>query len=655
MAWRLLQSGHDLEAVIVENRGRMAKGKKQSLINLVKDWGFPFLFKKIWETLRIRFHYYSRKLWGKRYKDPVYLSIEELALDFPFRLIRAEDHNDKKIEEIIRGLCPDAGVLTNTRKIKKNILEIPRFGFFNLHLSELPKYAGLDSIFWALYHGEREIGVTVHTVCPEIDQGDIALQKKIDVQVWDGEASLYEKALWLGTSMMVNVLDRLALGVLEKIPQNIQVGSYFSWPTADQRRELEQRRKLTRLPSEKPAALHLITRMIRGGAQENTLATVLGLREAGYEAILATGPTWGNEGELISRALENGVPIIIINQMIRELSLHRDIVSFLKILYWLKRIKPDVVHTHTSKAGLLGRLAGRLMKVPVLIHTPHGHVFHSYFSKTKERFFLQIEQFLGDLSVKMIALTRAEKREHVDLCVGISDQWVIIPSGVDEKPFLNLHEDAGTTKTRLGVKNKSKIVGFIGRIAPVKGPRFLIEAIPAILRNNPDAFFLIIGDGEEGVKLKELASSLNILSSIRFMGHQEDIRSYLNIMDVLVVPSLNEGMGRVIVEAGFLKKAVLASRIGGIPDLIENEKTGILVDPRSPEQIAEGVMTLLQDPGKRHRMGHALYDKAISEYTESRMIEQIEILYRDELQKKGMLLPSSKPQNLPDICLAQQD
>ena len=209
MAWRLTRAGIPPAAVIVEKRGRMRGKKKKNTSRLLQDFGFAFLWKRVWEALEIKLHFYLRKLLGKRFKSPVYLSIEEWALDhseIPFHEV--PDHNGPECRKILADLRPDIGILTNTRRIKKEILEIPRNGFFNLHLSALPQYAGLDSIFWAFYHNEKEIGVTVHFAAEEIDRGDIVVQKKIPVSRFDDEKSLYEKALWLGTHLMTGAVDR---------------------------------------------------------------------------------------------------------------------------------------------------------------------------------------------------------------------------------------------------------------------------------------------------------------------------------------------------------------------------------------------------------------------------------------------------------------
>lgn len=645
MAWRLFQAGFSPLAVIVEKRGRMLGTGKNSRSASLFRLGPHFIATRILELLSIRAHYYFRKFLGGKFKDPVYLSIEEFVLDHPIQFYEVEDHNGLQAMELLRGLKPDLGVLTNTRRIRKEILEIPRHGFLNLHLSALPRYAGLDSIFWALYHGEKEIGVTVHRAAEKIDRGDIVLQRKIPVGPLDDERSLYEKALWLGTDLMVRAVRQGVDGNFERIPQSPEQGSYFSWPTPAERRAFQKKRrevrkKIESLPDQK-RVVHVITRMIRGGAQENTLATVRGLARKGWSVSLVTGPSWGPEGEILSEALEEGLEIVLIPELQREIRPLTDLIAFLKLTVRLRRYACTILHTHMSKAGLLGRLAGRLLGIPVVIHTPHGHVFHSYFPVLKEKLFIFLERWAAKQTDFLIALTKRCRDEHLDRRVGTLPQWVVVPSGVNEKNFAERSRQRSEILASLGIPPDRKVIGFFGRLAPVKGCGYLIEALPAILDSVPESCCLIVGDGEERRKLEKEVQKPNLEGRVHFAGHQEDISALLSVVDVLVVPSLNEGMGRVIVEGGFLAKAVVGTRVGGIPDLIEDGETGLLVEPRNAGQIAQAAVRLLKDTEWACRLGAALQAKALGGFTEDQMVEKIRTLYQSALKEKGISVPNS--------------
>ena len=651
MAWRLIRSGIAPIAVIIEKRSRMVTQKKRSPWAILSELGLEFVWKRVWEAVKIRTHFFLRKLLGRQFKNPVYLSIEELALAHPIPLYEVEDHNGKETAEILRKLQPDLGILTNTRRVKREILEIPRHGFLNLHLSALPQYAGLDSIFWALYHGEKEVGVTVHFAAEEIDRGDIVLQRRIPVSSLDTEESLYEKALWLGTHLMVRAVQQLEEGTLERRSQDPGRASYFSWPTPEDRKAFRKRWKQARDDdfARSPRALHLITRMTRGGAQENTLLTALGLREKGFAVTLVTGPSWGEEGEILSEALEEGLELVILPELVREIHPGKDFIAWLKLSSWFVKNRYTIVHTHTSKAGFLGRFAAHFTKIPAVIHTPHGHVFHSYFLPWEEKLFLSLEREAAKWSDRLIALTEPCRQEHLALQVGKPEQWVTIPSGVDEKRFQHPAMPREKILESLGIPSERKVIGFIGRLAPDKGAIYFVEALPQIFTAFPETHCILVGDGEERPTLQKKVHELGLDKFVFFAGHQEDIGRYLSIFDLLVVPSLNEGMGRVIVEGGLFQKAVVAAKVGGIPDLIEDNKTGLLVERRNSIQIAEAVIRLLKDPVLAEKLGAELHGKVLNSFTASQMVNKIERLYQEVLTQKGLRPLTVCPQETPVV------
>lgn len=639
MVWRLLRAGFE-PIVLVEKREKMMRWKKNSIWALWKQHGFHFLLKRFVEMLRIKRRYFLRKFFSRRFESPIFLSIEELALTHKFTMYEVEDHNDAKTAELLRQYQPDIGILTNTRRIHKEILEIPKHGFLNLHLSKLPQYAGLDSIFWALYNGEKEIGVTVHRADEKIDRGEIILQCVIPISPLDTEESLYQKALWLGTYLMVKAVMQVDIGCAKAFVQDLNRASYFSWPTRRERAVLRSRMKEQKaqklFTSDKIQVLHIVTRLTRGGAQENTVATVRGLMSRGYRVILVTGLSWGKEGEILAEALESGMEIVILPELIREVYWVKDLIAFWKLGRMMGRVSFQIVHTHMSKAGLLGRCIARMSQVPLIIHTPHGHVFHSYFPAYKERMFLILERWVAKICQCLISLTDKNLAEHLELGVGRRDQWVTIPSGVNEALFQDLpaarkREIRDAWRIPLGYM----VVGFVGRLAPVKGAAYFVEAMPAILAKVPSTYFLIVGDGEEKQRLESRVRELHLASRVIFTGDQKQVTEFLSIMDILTVPSLNEGMGRVIVEAGLLRKAVVATNVSGIPDLIRANRTGLLVEARNPQALAEAVARLLTDTLLSIRLGENLYKHVFEGYTEAYMVKKIHELYQALLKEKG--------------------
>jgi len=641
MAWRILNSEHELSAVIVEERGRMIKDRKWSGFKIIKRYGLRFVARRVWETVEIKAHYHLRRLLKKHFHSHRYLSIEELALDYSVPIIQVDDHNGEETIRLLKEQQPDIGVLTNTRVIKDQVLEIPTQGFLNLHLSALPKYAGLDSIFWALYFGEREIGITVHRAVKKLDRGAIVKQKSLRVFPFDDEHTLYEKALWVGTDLMCRAISDFDQAQTALLEQNMSEASYYSWPSAAERDGLRQRleRRRTKYANLHgvPRVLHVLTRMTRGGAQMNTLASAIGLSQLGYDVTIVTGPSWGPEGEIYTRALESGVEVIQITDVIREINPMRDFLAALKLIRLMRVRRFDIVHTHMSKGGILGRFAAACVNAPLIVHTPHGHIFHSYFSAFKEKIFLVIERMMARVSDKLIALTNQEKREHAELKVGKSKQWEIVPSGVNPALFdTAVFGDAAALKHRHGMPLDVPVVGFVGRLSAIKGVTYFIDSIPLIAADRLKAHFLIVGAGEQESELAEKVKQLGVEARVTMTGHQHNVSELLNLMDVLVVPSLNEGMGRVIAEGGLLKKAVVASAVGGILDLISDEETGLLVERRDPQAIAKATIRLLGDEPLRLRLGNKLNERILGGFTEDWMVSKLDRIYRLAMRDKGI-------------------
>ena len=636
MAWRLLRSGADV-SVVLETRGRnfsnLKKAKK--LIRFLLKAGFGYSAGLLVKYLRVRIQFLIRKRLKNKVSNPVYRSVEELALDEPVRIFKVNNQNDKAVRGILADLKPDAGIVIRARRPAAEILETAPLGFYGLHFGDLEKYSGADPIFWALAAGEPRITVTVRRFLVPRTCG-ITAEHSIRVFPFEGVQTLYAKALWYGSYLMARTLEEMAAGITGPSKALISPARTFSWPSAKTRR-LQHRLQKTKKISvpDQPRVLHIITRMIRGGAQKNTLATARGLAQKGYGVMLITGPSWGNEDEVLREALEENLEVMILPGLVREISLFADILTVFKLRSILRRCSFAIVHTHTSKAGLLGRIAARWAKTPIVVHTPHGHVFHSYFPAWKEKVFLWMERLGARWTSKLVALTAQCRDEHLALGVGGREQWTVIPSGVDEKNIEDFSACRDEILDSLKIPRTRKIIGYIGRLAPVKGCFGLIRALLPVYWAKHDFHCLIVGDGEQRGELENMAAAVGLKGRVTFAGHQKDVSKFLSIVDVLAVPSLNEGMGRVIVEAGFLKKPVVATEVGGIPGLITSEATGLLVPPHHPDLLAAAIIYLLNNPSTAAGFGRNLYKKVLEEFTESQMIEKIHQLYQQLLTEQG--------------------
>ena len=382
--------------------------------------------------------------------------------------------------------------------------------------------------------------------------------------------------------------------------------------------------------------IHIITRLDKGGSAENTLLTVMGLDREIYDVVLVHGLSIeSNMAEDEFRAVEKslmdvekeGVRVITIPSLVRRIHLFYDLRAFFALIKILRNERPDIVHTHTSKAGILGRWAAFFVRVPVIIHTPHGHVFWGYFGKLKTRIFILLEKISALVTDRLVMLTEQEKIDHLHFHIAPENKFSVVHSGINLDEFSNTSVDPAAMKRRLGIPEDNLIVGTVGRLTSIKGHRYLIEAARKIAGSRPDTTFVILGDGELLDELKNMVTRSDIEENIKFLGWRSDVAEVMSTFDIFALPSLNEGMGRVLVEAMALGRPIVASNIGGIPDLVVDGENGYLVPVGDVESLAARIRKLLDDPEKREEMGECGKKIAI-DYSANAMVEKIDRVYR---------------------------
>jgi len=381
--------------------------------------------------------------------------------------------------------------------------------------------------------------------------------------------------------------------------------------------------------------IHIITRLDKGGSAENTLLTVMGLDKERYDVLLVKGLSFeSNMAEDEVRAVEKdlaeaereGVRIITIPDLVRRIHPFYDLKAFFALIKMLRHERPDIVHTHTSKAGILGRWAAFLTGIPVIIHTPHGHVFWGYSGRRKTSFYIMLEKITARITDKIVALTQQEKRDHLHFCIASEDKFSVVHSGINLDRFSRMSVDSAAMKRRFGIPEGNLVVGTTSRLTHVKGHKYLIEAAGKIVDVRPDTTFVFLGDGELLDELKNMASRLGIEENVKFLGWRQDVAEVVSTFDIFVLPSLNEGMGRVLVEAMALGKPIVANDIGGIPDLVVDGENGYLVPVGDVETLAARIRRLLDDPGKREEMGNTGQRYALK-YSSEEMMKKIDRLY----------------------------
>ncbi len=391
--------------------------------------------------------------------------------------------------------------------------------------------------------------------------------------------------------------------------------------------------------------LHIITRFDKGGSAQNTYLSLLGLRKKNYQLSLVSGLSLESEmkhEEIKAKEKDiqilksEGIEFTQCPSLLRRINIIKDLKAFFDIWRIIKKYNPLIVHTHSSKAGLTGRLAAKLAGAPIIVHTPHGHVFFGYFGPFKTKLFIIFEKLASRITDKIVALTNREKKDHILFKIAEEDKFSVIYSGIE----LNIlkessSEEKQNLKKELGIPENSLIVGTAGRLVPVKGPEFLVKASKYIISKYPDTYFMFTGDGPLEQDLKRKALEMGISDNIIFLGWRDDLVKIISIYDIFVLPSLNEGMGRVLVEAMALGKSIIASNVGGIPDLVIHGKNGFLVPPKNPKELAKYIQVLLEDKDKREKMGLAGKEMAYN-FTSERMVEKIANLYKKLLTQKNI-------------------
>ena len=376
-----------------------------------------------------------------------------------------------------------------------------------------------------------------------------------------------------------------------------------------------------------------------GGSAQNTLLSCIGLTEKSYEVILVHGLSLESQitaaesasvEKLLQKAKAKGMKQIILSPLIRSINPLKDLWALIGIFRILKKENPDILHTHTSKAGFLGRWAGKLAGVPVVVHTPHGHVFYGHFGRWVSKVFLLLERLTAPITDCVIALTDGEKKDYLDIPIYSKNHLVTIHSGVDIQRFSTPSVSISSKKLSLGLQADTRVVGTMGWLLPIKAPDILFDAMVKLWKTFPDIALIFVGKGPLQSDLAGRADRLGVSDRVRFLGWRNDVHEILPVFDLFVLPSLNEGMGRVLVEAMAAGRPIVASRTGGVPDLVKDGKNGLLVPPGDVPALAEAVMYMIKHPDQAGKMGEC-GRKMCPEFSRESMVDKLDSLYKDLL------------------------
>jgi glycosyltransferase involved in cell wall biosynthesis len=377
--------------------------------------------------------------------------------------------------------------------------------------------------------------------------------------------------------------------------------------------------------------LHLITRLIVGGAQENTMLTAALLDKSRFQVEVLSGPQTGSEGSLIEEVRGRGVPLTVLPQLLRQVSPLNDLLALWK-LYRLMRAKGyTIVHTHSSKAGILGRLAARLADVPIIVHTVHGWSFHDYMPPPVRNAYILLERWIASFSQALIVVTQRDIEKGLAAGIGHPGQYYLIRSAIPLEEFDPASVDGVAVRQELGLPLDAVVIGNVGRFSEQKNPLDWVRVAGKVGRADPNLRFLLVGDGPLRPQVVDLLAQEGISGQTILTGLRRDAPRMLAAMDIFMLTSLWEGLPRVIPQAMSMGLPVIANQADGTLEAIRDGETGYLCLPGNTVQMAERCTHLIEHPQERLEMGQKGRAFAIKEFDLQRMIAQIENLYEELL------------------------
>ncbi|HTN75187.1 MAG TPA: glycosyltransferase family 4 protein [Pirellulaceae bacterium] len=382
---------------------------------------------------------------------------------------------------------------------------------------------------------------------------------------------------------------------------------------------------------------HIITRMIVGGAQENTLYTCLDLaRQYGDDVLLITGPALGPEGDLLTRMAGAGeVRTVYVDALRRAIHPWRDAQAYFAIRKLLQEFQPDVVHTHSAKGGILGRLAAHALQVPAIVHTVHGAPFHPYQNPAARWFYQACEPYAARRCHKLVSVADAMTDLMVSAKIAPREKFVTIYSGMEVEPFLQSHGHRARMRVELGFRDEHVVIGKIARLFELKGHEYVIAAAKELVARQPQVRFLFVGDGKLREQYQQEIAAAGLTEQFVFTGLVPPVRipEYLSAMDLLVHCSLREGLARALPQALLSGKPVVSFDIDGAREVVINDVTGFLLPPCELPPLVAALEQLVSDPALRERLGAAGRQRYEQPFRHEVMTSQLHTLYTQLLAR----------------------
>lgn len=380
--------------------------------------------------------------------------------------------------------------------------------------------------------------------------------------------------------------------------------------------------------------LHVITRMIVGGAQENTMLSCALIDRTRFPSEIVCGPETGSEGSLHEACRTRGVRMEIEPALVRRPQPMLDGLALLRLAGRIRRGRFDVVHTHSSKAGILGRIAARLAGAPVVVHTAHGWPFSREDSPGTRATWIRLERFCAGLCQTIVVVAEADRRRGLDLGVGRPDQYELIRSGIEIEAYRDVHLDRAAARRRIGVPDGAFVVGTVGRLGRQKSPLDLVAAFARLAAARSDAHLVLVGDGPDRAEVERAVAGAGLADRVHLLGLRMDVPEILPAFDVFALASRWEGLPRVFPQAMAAGLPIVATRVDGAPDAITPGENGWLVDVGDAEALGGHLVALAADPARTLAMGVRGRER-VEEFSARRMVDRLAALYTRLVEARG--------------------
>jgi len=377
--------------------------------------------------------------------------------------------------------------------------------------------------------------------------------------------------------------------------------------------------------------VHVITRLIVGGAQENTLLSCEGQHALGHDVTLITGPGLGPEGSLMERARSAGYRIIELEVMRRAILPLKDVAVYRRLIKQFRELRPEVVHTHSSKAGILGRFAAAHSHVPVIIHTIHGLAFTASRYRWVNDVYRRLERAAAPKSTRIVCVADAMRDASLAAGIGCREQYVTVYSGMETKPFLEPPVARETVRQSLGLQPQHQVVGTIARLFHLKGHDDLLDLAPELCRQYPNLRFLWVGDGILRQQFESRMQQMGLRDRFVLTGLVPPARipELVNAMDIVVHPSRREGLARAIAQGALGAKPVVPYDVDGNREALIDGQTGLLVKAFDVPALGKALSGLLADPARSRAMGEAGRQFALARFDTKIMVQSLDRLYKE--------------------------